>query len=154
MLLSNSYAATKQDRRGAFLQEGMPSYLHCRRCKARRKLTPNRIPSPPTALVTLLSYLRTFPFSIRLDLSLSACVVCRSTICKIRADPRKFVGFKFTCNTSARGFLDFHPVARNVLVVFFSILQFSDLRILWRTQFLKSNEIKPYPSCCFFSCVT
>lgn len=34
--------------------------------------------------------------------------VCRSTICKILANPRKFVGFRFICKASGSRFSDFY----------------------------------------------
>jgi len=73
-LLPNSYVVTKQDRRSAYLRKGKP-VIRTADDATRQKLTESDPFSADCTRHSLLSYLRTFPFSIRLDLSLSAFVV-------------------------------------------------------------------------------
>lgn len=79
--------------------------------QACRKLVESALSSP---LATLsLHFFLTLPVLSRFP-SVLICLfhrVCRSTICKILANPRKFVGFKFICKAFGLGFSDFYTVA-------------------------------------------
>lgn len=136
MLFANSYVATKtRSNIDAPLPRGREiRYLQCRRCCKLPGSLPNRL-SPPLATFSLRFFFTlTFPTLSRFP-SVLICLfhhVCRSTICKILANPRKFVGFRFICKASGSRFSDFYIVApfiqTNERQIFMS---FSISEIVW-----------------------
>lgn len=77
--------------------------------QACRKLAESASSPVGHTLVTLLSHICP-PHTFSIVLICLFHHVCRSTICKIPANPRKFVGFRFICKAS--GFPDFYTIAR------------------------------------------